>query len=94
MAQEKKGMGLTSQIFIGLILGVIFGHIFPHWGIALKSIGDIFIRMIKMIVVPLIFSSLVMGLMGNCIATIVVARWEDELPDEVLQKAYARSYND
>ena len=65
MAQAKKGMGLTSQIFIGLILGVIFGHIFPQWGIALKPIGDVFIRMIKMIVVPLIFSSLVMGVAGT-----------------------------
>lgn len=61
----KKGMGLTTQIFIGLILGVIFGYIFPAYGASLKPVGDIFIRMIKMIVVPLIFSSLIMGIAGT-----------------------------
>ena len=61
----KKGIGLSSQIFIALILGVVFGYIFPTYGQALKPIGDAFIRMIKMIVVPLIFSSLIMGIAGT-----------------------------
>ena len=65
MAAGKKGIGLTTQIFIGLILGVLFGYIFPQYGIALKPIGDIFLRMIKMIVVPLIFSALIMGIAGT-----------------------------
>jgi len=63
--QGKKGIGLTTQIFIGLILGVIFGHLFPDWGVQMKPVGDMFIRMIKMIVVPLIFSSLIMGIAGT-----------------------------
>lgn len=62
---KKKGMGLASQILLALVLGIIFGYIFPKWGMAIKPIGDIFIRMIKMIVVPLIFSSLVMGIAGT-----------------------------
>jgi len=62
---SKKGIGLSSQIFIALILGVVFGYIFPTYGQALKPIGDAFIRMIKMIVVPLIFSSLIMGIAGT-----------------------------
>jgi len=61
----KKGMGLSAQIFIALLLGVVFGYLFPTYGQALKPIGDGFIRMIKMIVVPLIFSSLIMGIAGT-----------------------------
>lgn len=63
--EKKKGMGIATQIIIGLVLGVIFGHVFPQYGIDLKPIGDIFLRMIKMIVVPLIFSALVMGIAGT-----------------------------
>ena len=63
--KDKKGLGLSAQIFIALILGVVFGYIFPTYGQALKPIGDAFIRMIKMIVVPLIFSSLIMGIAGT-----------------------------
>lgn len=63
--QKKGGIGLTTQIFLGLILGILFGYLFPSYGEQLKPVGDIFIRMIKMIVVPLIFSSLVMGIAGT-----------------------------
>lgn len=65
MEKKKKGLGLSAQIFIALVLGIIFGHLFPALGASLKPLGDMFIRMIKMIVVPLIFSSLVMGIAGT-----------------------------
>ena len=65
MENKKNRIGLSAQIFIALILGVVFGYVFPDYGQALKPIGDAFIRMIKMIVVPLIFSSLVMGIAGT-----------------------------
>lgn len=65
MKNGKWKLGLTTQIFLGLILGVLFGHLFPALAVDLKPIGDMFIRMIKMIVVPLIFSSLIMGIAGT-----------------------------
>lgn len=63
--EKSKGMGISTQIFIALILGIVFGYVFPNYGVALKPVGDMFIRMIKMIVVPLVFSSLIMGIAGT-----------------------------
>lgn len=60
-----KKVGLSTQILIGLVLGALVGYLFPDFGDKLKPIGDAFLRMIKMIVVPLIFSTLVMGIAGT-----------------------------
>lgn len=60
----KIKIGLTTQIFIGLALGIAFGAFFPDISSHLKPVGDAFIRMIKMIVVPLIFSTLIIGICG------------------------------
>lgn len=65
MNKPRKSIGLSTQIMIGMVLGVLFGYLFPTYGVAIKVVGDIFIRMIKMIVVPLIFSALVMGIAGT-----------------------------
>lgn len=60
-----KKLGLSTQILIGLILGALVGYLFPDVGDKLKPFGDGFLRLIKMIVVPLIFSTLVMGIAGT-----------------------------
>ena len=54
--------GLTAKIFIALILGVLFGTVAPEWAVSIQFIGDMFIRLIKLIVIPLVFSSLVVGI--------------------------------
>ncbi len=59
-----KRPGLALQILIGLILGILFGHFFPTWGEAVKPLGDAFIRMIKMIVVPIVFATVILGVAG------------------------------
>lgn len=60
-----KKVGLSTQILLGLIIGALVGYAFPDVADKLKPIGDAFLRMIKMIVVPLIFSTLVMGIAGT-----------------------------
>ena len=60
-----KKIGLSGWIGIGLLAGVVVGAVAPDIAKQLKPLGDVFIRMIKMIVVPLIFSSLVMGIAGT-----------------------------
>lgn len=62
-----KKFGLAFQILFGLILGIIVGAIFfgnPTVESYLKPLGDVFIRLIKMIVVPIVVSSLVVGVAG------------------------------
>ena len=60
-----KQRSLSTYIVLALILGVVVGAVSPDIGLAMKPLGDIFIRMIKMIVVPLIFFSLIMGIAGT-----------------------------
>jgi proton glutamate symport protein len=55
---------LTTQIFIGLLLGIAIGHFWPAAGVAIKPLADAFLRMIKMIIAPLLFSTLVVGIAG------------------------------
>ncbi|MBP1934113.1 glutamate/aspartate:proton symporter GltP [Ammoniphilus resinae] len=62
-----KKFGLAMQILIGLILGIIVGALFygnPAVSTYLQPIGDIFIRLIKMIVVPIVVSTLIIGVAG------------------------------
>lgn len=59
-----RKIGLAWQIFIGLILGIMVGAIFygsPKVATYLQPIGDVFLRLIKMIVIPIIVSSLIVG---------------------------------
>ncbi|WP_191560222.1 glutamate/aspartate:proton symporter GltP [Metabacillus idriensis] len=59
-----KKIGLAWQIFIGLILGIALGAVFygnPTIENYLQPIGDIFIRLIKMIVIPIVISSIIVG---------------------------------
>lgn len=62
-----KRIGLAWQILIGLALGIAVGAIFfdnPAVVKYLQPIGDIFIRLIKMIVVPIVVASIVVGVAG------------------------------
>lgn len=57
--------GLTTQIFAGLVLGVAVGWAFPDRAESIRPLADIFLRMIKMVIAPLIFSTLVVGIAGT-----------------------------
>src|SRR6201982_1970635 len=55
---------LTVQIMIGLIVGGVIGWIRPDWGNAVYFLRDIFINLIKSIIAPLVFSTIVVGVAG------------------------------
>ncbi len=64
----RRGLTLTQQIFVGLVLGIIAGAIVdrthPEYAIYFRPFSQIFLRLIKMIIAPLIFATLVAGIAG------------------------------
>jgi proton glutamate symport protein len=56
---------VTTQIFIGLLLGIAVGDLAPSFAVAVRPLADAFLRLIKMIIAPLLFSTLVVGIAGT-----------------------------
>ena len=55
---------LYAQVIAAIIVGVVLGHIWPQTGEAMKPLGDGFIKLIKMIIAPIIFCTVVVGIAG------------------------------
>jgi proton glutamate symport protein len=55
---------LTQQIMIGLVVGCLIGWLFPSVGASLRPVSQLFLRLIKMIIGPLLLTTLVAGLAG------------------------------
>lgn len=53
---------LTFRVIIAVVVGIILGAFFPETGAAMKPLGDIFIKMVKMIVPPIVFCTIVTGI--------------------------------
>jgi proton glutamate symport protein len=74
-APTGRWPGLTTQIFIGLLLGIAAGYLWPSHDVGgrhlpglaeqIKPLADAFLRMIKMIIAPLVFATLVVGIAGT-----------------------------
>src|SRR5947209_18519690 len=58
-------VSLTTKIFIGLIAGIILGWLKPEWGMAVRPLSLLFLNLIKSIIAPLIFATLVIGIAGT-----------------------------
>ncbi len=56
---------LTKLIFIALLFGVITGICYPGFAVKLAPISNMFLNMVKMIIAPLLFSTLVIGIAGH-----------------------------
>lgn len=55
---------LYFQVLIGIVLGVFIGHYFPGFATQLKPLGDSFIKLIRMVIAPIIFTTVVVGMAG------------------------------
>lgn len=53
---------LYFQVLLGIILGVLVGYFYPTIGVDLKPLGDAFIKLIKMMIAPIIFTTVVVGI--------------------------------
>lgn len=64
---KKLHQKLYFQVLLAICLGVVLGILFPEFGVRLKPLGDVFIKLIKMMIAPIIFTTVVIGIakMGN-----------------------------
>ena len=64
MAKKSIFKSLYVQVLIAIAVGVSLGHFYPSVGADMKPLGDAFIKLIKMIIAPIIFCTIVVGIAG------------------------------
>jgi aerobic C4-dicarboxylate transport protein len=66
MATQKRPLykSLYFQVIVAILIGILLGHFYPATGEAMKPLGDAFIKLIKMIIAPIIFCTVVVGIAG------------------------------
>jgi aerobic C4-dicarboxylate transport protein len=63
-AKKPLYKSLYFQVITAIVIGVLLGHFFPQTGEAMKPLGDGFIKLIKMVIAPIIFCTVVVGIAG------------------------------
>lgn len=64
MQKQPIYKSLYVQVVIAIFIGVLLGHFYPQTATAMKPLGDGFIKLIKMLIAPIIFCTLVVGIAG------------------------------
>ncbi len=64
MGKKPIYKSLYVQVLTAIAIGVLLGHFYPETGAAMKPLGDGFIKLIKMIIAPIIFCTVVVGIAG------------------------------
>ena len=64
MSGKPLYKSLYFQVIVAIVVGVALGHFYPETGAAMKPLGDGFIKLIKMIIAPIIFCTVVVGIAG------------------------------
>jgi aerobic C4-dicarboxylate transport protein len=60
----NKSKSLYIQVIVAIVIGILLGHFYPELGAKMKPLGDGFIKLIKMIIAPIIFCTVVVGIAG------------------------------
>ena len=61
---RRLARSLTAQVLLATALGIGFGALFPDWARHGRVVSDIFIRLVKMVIAPIVFTTVTMGLSG------------------------------
>jgi aerobic C4-dicarboxylate transport protein len=66
MAKQHKPLyrSLYFQVVVAIVIGVLLGYFKPEWGAEMRPLGDGFIKLIKMMIAPIIFCTVVVGIAG------------------------------
>ncbi len=59
---KKFYQALYFQVVVGLAIGILVGHFWPDLGAALKPLGDAFVKIVKMMIAPVVFCTIVSGI--------------------------------
>ena len=63
-ARRPLYKSLYFQVIVAIVAGILLGHFFPQIGASMKPLGDAFIKLIKMMIAPIIFCTVVVGIAG------------------------------
>ena len=55
---------LYAQVLVAALIGVALGHFYPSAGVAMKPLGDAFVKLVRMMIAPIVFCSVVVGIAG------------------------------
>jgi len=61
-ARARRLPGLYIQVLIGIAIGALLGFLYPEYGAAMKPLGDGFIKLVRMLIAPIIFTTVVVGI--------------------------------
>lgn len=64
VAHKKFYRSLYFQVLTAIVIGILLGHFYPELGAKMKPLGDGFIKLIKMVIAPIIFCTVVVGIAG------------------------------
>ncbi|QZX84672.1 dicarboxylate/amino acid:cation symporter [Metapseudomonas otitidis] len=64
MTRQPLYKSLYVQVLVAIAIGILIGHFYPQTGVALKPLGDSFVKLIKMAIAPIIFCTVVTGIAG------------------------------
>ncbi|UUY06665.1 dicarboxylate/amino acid:cation symporter [Pseudomonas sp. J452] len=64
MTRKPLYKSLYAQVLVAIAIGIAIGHFYPEAGVALKPLGDGFVKLIKMAIAPIIFCTVVSGIAG------------------------------